>query len=400
MTKPAHCATTLALKSSLCALLISALVACGSPGSDAPANNAPTPGTTSIPPAEEDGQAQPSPAAGQSRAGQIYNVSIPAPFDGETMAATIFEPTTVTGGEKYPLVLYASGFGGTRETSYVSTDPQAVAFKTLVDLQQLNQAGYGVLSFDHRGHGETNGQIRVMDPDYEGAHVIRVVDWAEANLDWLAYGMSQDGTDPNNLILGSVSASYGGGYQLMLNTIDPKKRLDAIAPLLTWHNLPYSLASQNTIKDAWVQTLAAGKDDVFDPFFLTQLAKLFEENQTNPEILDTLHYHSPAYWCDESTVTHNGGFTPLRPGQKPPKVNALFVQSSRDILFNFSEAVANYNCYKALGGDVRLYSVQIGHNTIGTLSYTGQTTAPPDPGAPYQVGDPFMLSATCAGENS
>lgn len=386
-------------KASVCFTLFFALAACTAPGVPNKTAEQPVQGTIDIPPAEEDGQGKPSPADGQSRPGQIYNVSIPAPFEGETIAATVFEPSTVTGGEKYPLVLYASGFGGTRETSYASTDPQAIAFKTLVDLQQLNQAGYGVLSFDHRGHGETNGKIRVMDPDFEGAHVIRVVDWAEANLDWLAYGMSQDGTDPNNLVLGSVSASYGGGYQLMLNAIDPKKRLDAMAPLLTWHNLPYSLAGYNTIKDAWVKTLAGGKDDLFDPFFLEQLSKIFEENQTNPEIVDTLHYHSTAYWCNQSTVSHNGNDAPLCASQKPPKVNALFVQSSRDILFNFNEAVANYNCYKDLGGDVRLYSVQIGHNTIGTLSYTGQTTAPPDPGAAYQVGDPFMLSATCAGEN-
>lgn len=392
--------TPLSLRAALGATLLALLTACGSPGASNNANEtyiAP-PGVVVIPPAANDGQGQASPAAGQTRAGQIYNVSIPSPLDGETIAATVFEPSTITGGEKYPLVLYASGFGDTRETSYVSTAPQAVAFKTLVDLQQLNNAGFGVLSFDHRGHGETNGKIRVMDPDYEGANVLRTVDWAEANLDWLAYGMSQDGSDPNNLMLGSVGASYGGGYQLMLNAIDPKKRLDAIVPLLTWNNLPYSLAGNNVIKDAWVNTLAGGKDDLFDPFFLEQLNKLFVENQTNPDIVDTLHYHSTAYWCNESTISNNGGFAPLRASAKPPKVNALFAQSSRDILFNLNDAWANYSCYNTLGGDVRLYSVQIGHNTIGTLSYTGQTTAPPDPGAPYQVGDPFSLSSTCAGE--
>lgn len=368
-----------------------------------PSNNAN--GLRAVPPAENDGQGQPSPAQGQTRAGTIYDITIPSPFDdGGTIAATIFEPTTMTGGETYPLVLYGSGFGGTRETSFASTDPQAVAFKQLVDLQQLTNAGYGILSFDHLGHGDTidgdaTGRIRVMDPDFEGAALIRIVDWAEVNLDWLAYGANVEGTETDNLILGSVGASYGGGYQLLLHTVDPKKRLDAIVPLLTWNDLRYSLAQQNVIKEGWVKVLADGKDDVFDPFFLEQLDLLFATNTTNDEILDTLRYHGAGYFCDGDSVMHNAGGVPLRESTTPPPVNALFAQSSRDILFNFNEAVRSYECYRQLGGDARLYSVQIGHNTIGTLTTVGLANAPTDPGAQYQIGDPFMLSATCAGEN-
>lgn len=388
------------------------MIGCGSSSNSGesnttPNNNNPAPsnGLTTVPPAENDGQGMPAPAQGQTRAGTIYDIEIPSPFDdGGTIGATIFEPTQMTGGETYPLVLYGSGFGGIRETSFTSTDPQAVAFKQLVDLQQLANNGYGILSFDHLGHGDTvngdvTGKIRVMDPDYEGAALIRVVDWAEVNLDWLAYGDNVEGTETDNLMLGSVGASYGGGYQLLLHTVDPKKRLDAIVPLLTWNDLRYSLAQQNVIKEGWVKVLADGKDDVFDPFFLEQLDLLFETNQTNSEILDTLRYHGAGYFCDGDSVTHNAGTVPLRASTTPPAVNALFAQSSRDILFNFNEAVRSYECYQNLGGDVRLYSVQIGHNTIGTLSTFGLTEAPGDPGAQYQLGDPAMLSATCAGEN-
>lgn len=373
------------------------LAACGS-STDNNGRGSITSDTSSfgVVPIGKDGQGVPGPTTG-GRVGQIYNVTIPSPLgSGETIAATVFEPVTMVAGEKYPLVLYASGFGGVRDTSFASTDPQAVAFAQLVDLRKLSNAGYGILTFDHRGHGESGGKIRVMDPDFEGKNLIRLVDWAEANLDWLAYGMSVDGSDANNLKLGAVGASYGGGYQNLLLTVDPKKRLDAIVPQLTWNDLRYSLASNGVIKDAWVNTLAAGKEPVFDEFLNVQLAKIFVDNKTNPDILDLLRYHGLGYFCDEDVVATNGGpgTQPELAGVKPHKINALLVQSSRDTLFNLNEAVKSYECLSGLGGDVRLYTVQIGHNTLGHLSTFGLTTAPQDPG---QTG-PEALSATCANE--
>jgi len=380
-------------------VILAGLTACGSPSTTSNNSNpATSSGVLNVPPVMADGQGRPGPTSG-NRSGTIYNVTIPSPLaSDQTIGATVFEPTQMTAGETYPLVLYAAGFGDSRETGLVPMAAQAVAFKTLVDVQQLINNGYGVLTFDHVGHGDTGGKIRVMDPDFEGANVIRVVDWAEANLDWLAYGPNFDGSEQNNLMLGSVGASYGGGYQLMLHAIDPKQRLDAMVPQLTWNDLRYSLAPNNVIKDGWVKTLADGKDDQFDPFFLEQLDRLFIENQTNPEILDTLRYHGIGYFCDGDSVNTNAGSPPLRSSSTPLPVHALFVQSARDILFNLNEAVNSYNCYKNLGGDVRLYTVQIGHNTIGTLGAIGLSPAPSDPGAVNQTTDPTSLSATCANE--
>lgn len=351
--------------------------------------------TTTLTP---DGQARACPA-GETRDGLTYDVTIPSPLgNGETIAATVFEPSQMDCDQDYPLVLWGAGFGSPRDDGGVPTDPQNIAFNAFAPTALLRAAGYGVLSFDHRGHGESGGKIRVQDPDYEGQNVLRVVDWAEVNLDWLAYGPSADGSDPHNLRLGSVGPSYGGGYQLMLLAIDPKRRLDAVVPSVTWHDLSYSLFPGGVIKDAWVQTLAGGKEQQFDPFINAQLAQMYADNRPGDLLLQATRYHSLRYFCDGQPVATNGGpgtaprYAPLA----PPRVNALIIQSSRDTLFNLNESIANYECLRARGGDVRLFTIQAGHNTLGVAGTLGVSTVPQDPGAQFQP-DPSSTSIACGG---
>src|SRR3546814_5488009 len=80
------------------------------------------------------------------------------------------------------MVLHSHGWGGSRET----TASGAVA--------PYLAAGYGVLSFDQRGFGEsTDDKANIMDPAKEGRDVVAVVDYV-AELDWVARG-SQDQKD-------------------------------------------------------------------------------------------------------------------------------------------------------------------------------------------------------------
>src|SRR5262249_23398402 len=147
--------TAIALASSLCACKVG-----GSPRGEAKqAASAPAdyPGFANSIPA--------SPAAGQSRPGTAYSVYIQAPGTGDKVAFTVFEPSTLEGGKTYPLVLQASGFGLTRETPANVADSEPAS---IISLEPLIAAGYGVISFDHRGHGESGGVVRSMDPDYEG----------------------------------------------------------------------------------------------------------------------------------------------------------------------------------------------------------------------------------------
>lgn len=70
---------------------------------------------------------------------------------------------------------------------------------------------------------------------------------------------------------------------------------------------------------------------------------------------DALLYHSPRYACEGVALP---GYPPAGP---LPRVDALFMQGMGDALVNVNEGVANYECLKALGGDVRLYTYQFGH---------------------------------------
>lgn len=312
---------------------------------------------------------------GAARAGRAIDVTFRSPRTGDIVAITVFEPVGFVQGQTYPLVLHGHGFGLSRMSAQgagVDT-PGTSDVNVTQGAADLLAHGYGVISIDQRGHGQSSGAVRVMDPDVEGQNLIAVLDWAEANLPWLMYRPSPDGSDPRNLVVGSIGGSYGGMYQLLLAHIDPKRRLDAIVPEIAPHSLPYSLAPQNTPKTLWALALfglgtTAGRQtaSTFDPFVLREFPQALINNRFSAELLDFAAYHSTSYWCEGRPVATNGG-AGTQPGYKPelkPRLNALFVQGMRDTLFNLNNAMANHQCLSARGGDVRLITTQVGHNTI------------------------------------
>jgi ABC-2 type transport system ATP-binding protein len=308
-----------------------------------------------------------SPAKGQSRPGTAYNVYIQAAGTGDKVAFTVFEPGTLEGGKTYPLVLQASGFGLTRDTA-----------SSNANVKPLVEAGYGVISFDHRGHGESGGVVRGMDPDYEGKDLLALLDWAEARLDWLMYRPSAG--DPHNLVLGAMGGSYGGMYQFLLHNIDPKHRLDAMMVWAAPNDLTYSNFPGGVPKAPYVAVRAQpGKGPPVDPFARSAPAASLQANKMVEGYADFLYYHSNQYFCADRRVTSNGG-----PGTKPehlprrgPRVNAVLYQGMRDTLFNFNEGYANYECLRSEGGDVRLLTYQSGHNTAYLVPDPGEKYLPP-----------------------
>jgi ABC-2 type transport system ATP-binding protein len=308
-----------------------------------------------------------SPPQGQSRPGTAYSVYIQAPGTGDKVAFTVFEPSTLEGGRTYPLVLQASGFGLSREM------PSSTA-----SVKRLIDAGYGVISFDHRGHGESGGAVRNMDPDYEGKNILAVLDWAEARLDWLKYRPSAG--DPHNLVLGSVGGSYGGMYQYMLHNIDPKHRLDAMVVWVAPNDLTYSNFPGGVPKAAYMSVSpAAGKGPVIDPYVTNTVAASLQAGRMVEGYGDFLYYHSNQYFCADRRVASNGGpgTAPEHPPRRGPQVNALLFQGMRDTLFNFSEGYSNYRCLQNEGGDVRLLSYQSGHNAVHLVPDPGEDYMPP-----------------------
>jgi ABC-2 type transport system ATP-binding protein len=312
--------------------------------------------------------------------GRGYRVEIRSRIDGAPVVFQLFEPDRISCAKRHPLVLEGHGFSGTRRT-----DKRTGALGTGLSIADLTRAGYAVVSIDQRGHGESGGTIRVMDPDFEGRDLVAIVDWAEQHLDYLAYRR-------RNLLLGSIGGSYGGGYQLLLYAVDPDRRLDAIVPEITWHDLTYSLAPNGVVKSYWALFLAgAGEANTgasMDPFLRATLLEGGTTNRMPGAALPFLNYHSLSYFCDNPyrLVVGAGGNTgrytldPLTkllpvtaegrylvktpPFARVPKVDALLIQGVRDDLFNFNEAYRNYRCLKRGGGDVRLLTYESGHQLL------------------------------------
>ncbi|MEV7520160.1 alpha/beta fold hydrolase [Streptomyces sp. NPDC091371] len=136
---------------------------------------------------------------------------------------------TTDGGEKRPAVLLGHGFGGSKD------DVREQA-------EGLARDGYAVLTWSARGFGRSGGEIGLNDPDYEVKDVSRLVDWLAARPEVL---LDADG-DPR---VGVSGASYGGAVSLLAAGHD--RRVDAIAPQITYWNLADSLFPQGVFKKLW-----------------------------------------------------------------------------------------------------------------------------------------------------
>ena len=338
---------------------------------------------------------------------------------GKTISFEIYEPTEINCDKiaqgAHPLLVQGHGFGGSRNSS-------SDAFTNFRD------AGYAVISIDQRGFGDSTGTVTVMDPNLEGKDLIAILDYAEQELDFLAWRDEQtnqfvdrpdDATSragATNLVVGGIGGSYGGGFQMLLHNVDDKERLDAMVPDITWHDLRYSLNQDDTVKSAWDLLLVsigeAGalgpsiRPDVIldpgvidnnvltrglEPFIRETLTKGLLDNVFPRDALDYFQYHSPSYWCGlngepqrpyELATTATSDTTLLPPDSDVRQVingrngvDVLFTQGMRDTLFNFNEAWWNWQCMTKRSDrdtDVGLITHQQGHLLPGLQPMPGE----------------------------
>lgn len=354
--------------------------------------------------------------------GRHYRVEMPSRVDGAAIVFEVFEPISLDCQGKHPLILQGHGFSGSRTTE-AGTDP-------LSPILPLIEAGYTVISIDQRGHGESGGTVRVMDPDYAGEDLVQIVDWAETHLDFLKYR-------EDNLLLGAVGGSYGGGFQYLLYNVDPDHRMDAMVPQITWHDLTYSLNPGDVTKNYWLLFLAlagdAGSGGSMDPLLRSSILDGLLQNRFPDPMLDFVHYHSPSYFFDNERslelldsgntqdylldpitgripVTGDGRYIikTARTNQYP--VDVLMFQGMRDSLFPFNDAYENYLSMKKAGGDVRLLTYPFSHHyfapnaglvqeTLQSLGFYGEALpefATEGLGALTDCGDININDATVA----
>lgn len=269
--------------------------------------------------------------AAQARDGYVTS------FDGARIVYSFFPAPGSGPGHKAPTVMFGPGYSSARANS---SDPTVAA---------LLQAGYNVLTWDPRGFGDSDGNVEIDSPQYEGRDVQALIDYIarqpEAMLD-----------APGDPRLGMVGASYGGGIQLVSAAID--RRIDVIAPQIAWHSLVTSLDKANTAKGGWgVLLFGLGAEGSTLPGItggLEQQAAGFQfgrmqDPETTRAILDGLA-------TGHFTAAEQAFFAARGPGDLVRQIHipTLLMQGTNDTLFTLHEAIENYAILRADGVPVKM----------------------------------------------
>src|SRR5439155_1322563 len=88
---------------------------------------------------------------------------------GTLVHYSLFKPNGADATHQVPMIFHSHGWGGSRSTA-------------VSDWNDWLADGFGVLSFDQRGHGESTAKATVEDPEHEGQDVRALIDFV-ATLD-------------------------------------------------------------------------------------------------------------------------------------------------------------------------------------------------------------------------
>jgi ABC-2 type transport system ATP-binding protein len=290
-----------------------------------------------------------SPAAGAAESHSATDHTVTNPDDGTNIAITVFKPAGASAGSQVPVILHSHGWGGSRATTI---DDGAV--KPFLD------AGFGVVSIDQRGHGDSGGQANVQDPTMETEDIKAVIDFV-ATRGWVKHDSSRGKLIANDPVLGAIGGSYGGGYQTMtaLDEIadEGRTRFNALAPQITWYDLPESLAPQKVVRSAWnVLLYSVGASMVpnyiHEGFAWGSTTGLWPDGTVYgqpvdgaPDIDSEFHEHSPVAFVEKGIRIN---------------VPVLFRQGISDNLFNLNEGLKLFQ--NALTDKARKKSYFVGYN--------------------------------------
>jgi pimeloyl-ACP methyl ester carboxylesterase len=256
--------------------------------------------------------------------------------DGTLVHYSLFKPNGASPTSKVPMIFHSHGWGGSRNTTVASVNDW------LAD-------GFGVLSFDQRGHGESTDVATVEDPAREGADVSALINFV-ASLDWVQLDA------PGDPVLGAIGGSYGGGYQTIGALSDLQRlghqRFNAIAPEITWFDLPDSLGPQLVPRTLWTTLLyavAPAHADYIDQGEAIGLATATFPDGTlpvGPNLKQIFYEHSPKWFSDHHYHLD---------------IPVLFGQGITDNLFNLNQGIHNYQ--EVLTANARSKSIFVGYNS-------------------------------------
>jgi ABC-2 type transport system ATP-binding protein len=171
-------------------------------------------------------------AAGASAA--RVDVTIPM-SDGVSIAATLYVPEGTPPAGGWPGIVFFHGLSGNRQQ-----------LNALAEGYGFTNAGYAILTFDARGHGESGGLVGIDGPR-EVADVRAIRDWLAAR------------ADVSDTKIGAWGISLGGGA--VFNSLVAGVPWSTVVTVQTWTDLYTALMPQGLVKSG----LVAGLSDSIPP---------------------------------------------------------------------------------------------------------------------------------------
>ena len=283
-----------------------------------------------------------------------------------TVVADLYTPKGTTRKDSAPAIMGTNGFGGAKE----DFADLASAYAT---------RGYVFLAYSGLGFGNSGCKITLDDPDYDGKAGKQLVDFLAGTK------AAEDGTTidyvsrdrPGDPRVGMIGGSYGGQVQFAIAMQD--ERLDTIVPQITWNDLAYSLAPNNTDLVRGVTYNTPGVTKIDWPVLFTALGVGVGFQQA-VENKDPSHLGACPNFTDRvctSLVTSGslGYPTPetlelLRHASVASyieriRIPTFVVQGLSDTLFNINEAVATYQQLHGQGTPVKMLWRSSGHSGGG-----------------------------------
>ncbi|MDX1611933.1 MAG: CocE/NonD family hydrolase, partial [Candidatus Thermoplasmatota archaeon] len=237
--------------------------------------------------------------------------------DDAVIDFNVCKPQGASAEAPVPVIMHSHGWGGSASECSSFTD--------------FFEAGFAVVSISQRGFGASGGEAHVHDPNWEGQDNVAIIDFVAA-YDWIAKDA------PGDPVMGGIGGSYGGGFQFMtaLTEIDETgdTRFDAIAPEITWNDLPQSLAPQDVVRSVWVDALyAAGAGSVHqgihEAFFYSMATGQLPDGSVPGvyDIVSDFADNSPQWFADKGHQLD---------------IPVLIGQGVTDNLFNLNQGIRNY----------------------------------------------------------
>ena len=284
------------------------------------------------------------------------------------VSADLYVPKGVNRRSKAPSVLLTNGFGGSKrgatEVSY------AAGFA---------REGYVALAYSGLGFGGSGCKIYLDSPAYDGKAGSQLVDVLAGAKRYVVERTGErrrvrfvQKTGRRDPRVGMIGGSYGGQIQYAVAGID--RRVDALIPTITWNDLSYSLAPNNTSltsgvshgtpgvsKMQWVDLFSAlgvingitGLQD--DPGRVVGCPNFDDRVCTAILDLNVLGYPT----ASTQAIAARASVARYIRRIKAP---TLLVQGQADTLFNLQESVATFQALSRQGTPTKLIWQSFGHS--------------------------------------